>query len=477
MGKQFSGKRLNIKLAILGVVLAVLFIPPIFNNALAIGEVNAYDKRWLVPICVLLFFSAIVWFIFSEKIKRKLSIGYMVLLILISLEVLTRVGVLMFGSERDMMLLKERYTMTFDGNMGLEGNAFSQVKGKPNHLHYNNYGFVGEDFDRNKSDNIIRIACFGESTMTDGTPDYLETYLNANRTELKVRYETQCFAHDDYTSAHSLVTFLMTAIDFKPDYIVIHHGKSEAAIRNVQSGYFRGDYSHALKSWERSYIPDALLIRGSILYRHFRFVTHKRPNWWGKKAYIEQTRTEEFQKFQKIEELKPFRRNIEHMIGVAKMNNIKVVLTTLPHTTETYKPHYESIMPNVEQCNAIMREIAAKYTDDVIFIDLDNMMSGSNELYTTVVDVNEEGIKRKAELLGNPIIETSASTAEYIGTLDNNMCRRDLVAANQKAIHADDNWSKEIQRKADEKGITYNEMLLLDAIHIYRQDSIRFAGE
>ncbi len=439
-------------------------------------EVNAYDKRWLVPISAILFTLSIVWFALSGRIKRKLSTSYMVLIILITLEVLTRIGVLIFGSERDMMLLRERYNMTFNNGMGMEGHPFRQYTGKTSFKHFNNYGFPDDDFNVPRPGNVIRIACVGESTTTDGLTKFIGKYLNANRSELKVRYETMCFAHDYYTSAHSLVTFLNTVLEFKPQYLLVHHGLTEAYVRNSLGGQFKSDYSHALKSWERPWIPDAVLIRGSILYRHFRFVTHNKPRWWGLESYLEKPRTKEpYSKFENPSELEPFRRNIESMIAVAQANGIKVILTTLPHTTEWQTPHYHDFAGNVDQCNTIVREIAEKHKDDVLFIDLDSKLTGSNQLFTKIVDVNDKGRQKKTELIGKQILEHSTGMVNEIAQLPLEQCKQDLINASMNAMHDNIDWRKDIERKADEKGVTYNEMLLLDAIHIYNQDSIRFA--
>lgn len=478
MSKESSLAKRNSILAIVGLVFAILFIPPIFGMVLAIDEVNAYDRRWLVPISGLLFTLGIVWLALGHKIGKKLSNAYMIFLIILGLEALTRIGVLLFGSERDMMLLHERYDMTFDTSEGVEGHPFMQYTGKANYRHFNNYGFIGKDFSVAKPGNVIRIACLGEFTTTDGLPMYIEAYLNDNRKEFKVRYEAMCFAQDRYTSTHSLVTFLTTVLDFNPQYLLIHHGYNETFVRSAPHGLFRNDYSHALKSWERPWIPDALLIRGSIIYRHFRFVTHVKPRWWGLESYLEKPRTEEpYNKFERLNELDQFRRNIEHMVVIARLHGIKVILTTLPHTLEWAKPGYHDVEGNIDQCNAIVKEIAEKYKNDVIFIDLSEKLNGGNHFFSKIVEMTNEGRRRKTELIAEQIMESSTGIVNEIAQMPLELCKQDHIDGMMNAIHDDPNWRKDIERKAEERGITYNEMLRLDAIHMYNQDSIKFFGE
>ena len=98
-----------------------------------------------------------------------------------------------------------------------------------------------------------------------------------------------------------------------------------------------------------------------------------------------------------------FRRNIESIIDVASARQIKVVLTTMPHSMdERYPPlhlHY------IDQFNEVLRSIAANH-DRLLFVDLDKLMTGKdNHVFVDPVHVNDTGKRMKAEYLGKRIID------------------------------------------------------------------------
>src|SRR6266513_6084901 len=103
-----------------------------------------------------------------------------------------------------------------------------------------------------------------------------------------------------------------------------------------------------------------------------------------------------------------FRRNIETIIDVASARQIKVVLTTMPHSTDEHYSHLH--LHHFDQLNEVLRSIAANH-DRLLFVDLDKLMTGKdNQLFRDSVHVNNKGDRMKAEYLGKRIIDDEERT-------------------------------------------------------------------
>lgn len=60
----------------------------------------------------------------------------------------------------------------------------------------------------------------------------------------------------------------------------------------------------------------------------------------------------------------------------------------------------------IDQANEVMRDIASSYSSDVIFIDLDDMMTGKMEsVFVDLAHVTEAGRKAKADVIGEAIMQ------------------------------------------------------------------------
>jgi hypothetical protein len=121
-----------------------------------------------------------------------------------------------------------------------------------------------------------------------------------------------------------------------------------------------------------------------------------------------QIRRKEPQRALNARELGVFRRNIETIIDVATARQIKVVLATMPHSTDNRYPplhlHY------IDQFNEVLRSIAANH-DRLLFVDLDKLMTGKvNDLFVDSVHVNDAGRRMKADYLGKRIIDDEERT-------------------------------------------------------------------
>jgi lysophospholipase L1-like esterase len=212
------------------------------------------------------------------------------------------------------------------------------------------------------------------------------------------------FGQGYWTSAHVLVNFVLNVIDFAPDYVIIHQAANDQHARAPEAE-FRGDYSHYLKVFQPPRIVDRYILRVSVPYRALKFYLNPNPEW----TFVEAAagiRRNEPQRALNARELEVFRRNIETIVDVASARQIKVVLTTMPRSTDERYSHLHYI----DQFNEVLRSIAANH-DRLLFVDLDKLMTGKdNRLFVDQVHVNDTGRRMKAEYIGKRIIDDEERT-------------------------------------------------------------------
>src|SRR5438094_7141 len=332
-----------------------------------------------------------------------------------------RSAVKLFFPNKEVSLAR-RAAWTYDELRRMTGHPFLQFNGVPsrtgeiyrvlkpggrgdeeteNLSTFNNFGFVGRDFAYAKPPGVIRIAALGASTTADGYPAMLEEYINATVAAQSNRFEVMNFGQGYWTSAHVLVNFVLNVIDFAPDFIIIHQAANDEHAR-ASEAEFRGDYSHYLKVFQPPRIIDKYILRVSVPYRALKFYLNPNPEWMFVEA-ASQIRRKEPERALNARELGVFRRNIETIIEVASARQIKVVLTTMPHSTDERYPGL--YLHHIDQFNELLRSIAAN-NDRLLFVDLDKLMTGKvNHLFRDGVHVNDTGNRMKAEYLGKRIID------------------------------------------------------------------------
>jgi hypothetical protein len=406
-------------------IISLLIAPPIFERFFAMLYLFQ-GERVVLWIASLLLMSISLYGFFGRLRPTWVYFVLFNLLILISVELGVRSVVKLFFPNQEVSLAR-RANFTYDELRRFTGHPFLQFNGIPsttgndyvvrggsegkkvtantgNLSTFNNFGFVGRDFAYAKPPGVIRIASLGASTTADGYPAMLEEYLNAGVAAQSNRFEVMNFAHAYWTSAHVLVNFVLNVIDFAPDYIIIHQAANDEHAR-ASEAEFRGDYSHYLKVFQPPRIVDRYILRVSVPYRALKFYLNPNPEW----MFVEsatQIRRKEPLRALNARELGVFRRNIETIIDVASARQIKVVLTTMPHSTDERYSHLPSIQfHQIDQFNEVLTAIAANH-NRLLFVDLDKLMTGKvNDLFLDSVHVNDAGKRMKAEYLGKCIVD------------------------------------------------------------------------
>jgi len=287
----------------------------------------------------------------------------------------------------------------------IRGHPFLQYTGNrnPGGGRFNNYGFSGPDFQTEKPSGTIRVVCLGGSTTESAWPFQMQDMLNeaARRQGRTERFEVLNFGKIGYTSLHDFVTFAVDAIEFSPDYVVVHSGWNDTVARNWPHPV-RWDYADILRPFAMPTIPDKWPVRLSVVYRLALLASGREP-WWADIRNTLETESRAPRAFADPErELLPFRRNIEKIVAFARLRDVRVVLAPIPHSTRDDVPSAEDAR-HLDQCAAVLRGIAAADREGVMLVDLDGELTGRNELFLDLAHMGPEGDAEKAALIGNAI--------------------------------------------------------------------------
>lgn len=393
---------------IIGGIVAILFsFPPVFKIVFATDFLldQEYNKLWIftgiliVMVCLLKY---------KKGVGEKWFLFFLSLLLLIGLEFIARTCINLFAGENAKAEINKMAYWSYPEYQAYTGHPFLQYKGSSNTINnkINNFGFKDDDFTIEKPKNTIRIAALGGSTTESGYPQLMETYLNDHKRNNNVQFEVYNFGISGWTTAHSMSNFMLNVVDFKPDYVIIHHGWNDAIVRNTDPKFFRNDYSHILTTFKPPIAYDKYIVRVSALYRYLKWSLYGRPSW----GALDLAMTSKSDpntvtaNFKNLEELKPFQRNIQHIINHAQLHNIKVILSTQPHTTNKETPLFFSAL-HIDQTNEIIKKISKK-DSLLLFLDLDRQMTGKmDSVFLDLGHMNNKGMSYKAAQFGQVILE------------------------------------------------------------------------
>jgi hypothetical protein len=462
----------------LGAFTSVMLMPFVFERILAVDELLAMERRnlWIFS-TILLIFS--IWLlIFNKKNKLNLVLTFFVFILIVGTELTTRVVVNLIASKQTLQELTNYVNRTYPEFLAFDGHPFTSFMGKSNKTlqgteitggfkPFNNFGFVGNDFEYKKKDGTIRVAALGASTTARGYPALLENILN-NSGKMNCRFEVMNFGVTGWTTAHTMINFMLNVVEFNPDYIIIHHGWNENKVRNYPDNVFRGDYSHAFTYFHEPEIADKIPLRISVIYRllKMKFSGTSMPSWMfvGKSTSIV-NENPVYPMFKNLDELKPFNRNINTIIKIALSNNYRVILTSQPHSTDPNILQYGAAR-GIDQTNSIIRTIKSMYKDEIIYVELDTLMSGkANELFVDIGHLNEEGKRMKAKYIAEKII---ADTSWLYSVCNSNQDNQFFVGLNANEISLINYFKNkivagdvdEIEQLAQEEGLDFETVLL-----------------
>lgn len=266
-------------------------------------------------------------------------------------------------------------------------------------------GFLGPEVACERTPHVPRIACLGGSTTAGNLyQGYEHSYPGELASVLGERLgrpvEVLNFGIPGWTSAESLVNWVLNVQDFHPDVVVLHDGVNDVFPRLAPG--FRSDYTHYARPWNtiRFSAPVRFLTRWSDLFAlwelrnvrirldehasvpHAKITGHALEPWTAE----------------------PFRRNLATLGELVVGNGGTPVLMTMPWN-EANETTAESVplVQGMREHNEIERALAAERGWPLFAL-----AARAPELQADFVDLvhlSPEGNRRKAELLAHFLLE------------------------------------------------------------------------
>jgi lysophospholipase L1-like esterase len=276
--------------------------------------------------------------------------------------------------------------------------------------HVNALGFLDREFVREKPPGVLRIACLGSSTteggnaaQREGSYPYFLARILEERAGRKV--ETLNFGMAGWTTAETLVNYLLVVQDFTPDLVLIHEAVNDVEPRAWPG--FASDYSHYRQPWQevRFSRPFRLLVGASDA---FAATQMRRVEAFGLGAAVNRP-AEGGYRFEggrlPPETAGPFRRNIRTIAEHVRLRGGRPVLITMP-----FDPQRARDLPvfraGLEEHNTLLRELARD--EGLLLVDLDELAQRQpdrlREHFLDLVHMTPEGNRFKAEAIADALL-------------------------------------------------------------------------
>lgn len=312
---------LAVMVSILIMLIGVFFIPQVFESVFAIDYLLNFEIKRLTITASVFVSLGVLFLLFRKRIHIRISLIVFGLTLLLLVEFgfravanLTLSGAEKWSLEIDGLRTYNDYT-AYTGHpflqftkRGLRDLSTNEFK---NPYEHNSLGFNDIDRPYKKPSGEYRIAAIGASTTERGYPQELNKILNTTWTSQSNPVVLN-FGVSSWTSAHSMINYMLNVVEFEPDMLIIHHGWNESEIRNSPKEDFRPDYAHAFKYFHEPERKDALIVRTSLLYRWVKKKLDLQEGWmFLDRATMKRDRVFSDANFSDTTELRPYKRNIK----------------------------------------------------------------------------------------------------------------------------------------------------------------------
>lgn len=262
---------------------------------------------------------------------------------------------------------------------------------------------MGRNHPRAGRPGVARVACLGGSTTAWGYPADLRRQL---REALGREVEVTNWGVGNWTSAESVVNWLLNGQDGTPDAVVVHHAVNDAKAR-LQAGY-RTDYSHfrrpyrppATDPWLRPLAERSLLVCALL---------GKRSGLRGVHDMVGVGQVWDSERAQDPERAAGFLRNMRTLVRHAQARGALAIVMTQPQDEQRAQGrHADHLIALVEEHNELVRELARE--EGALLVDLDAQARALGEarrqLFVDHVHMTPDGRKLKAAAVAQALLQS-----------------------------------------------------------------------
>ena len=279
---------------------------------------------------------------------------------------------------------------------------------------HNDLGFIGPDWQVERTPGVTRIACLGGSTTEGGNPSgllgsypfLLERALERATGE---EFEVMNFGISGWTTAEIICAWFLLVQDYEPDLVILHEVVNDVEPRAWPG--FRPDYSHYRRPWtvERADPLTRWLVSSSDLFAWAasRRALPKladavnRPPQGGYtfdgSGYPAETRG-------------TYERNLRTLCSAVRRQGGDVCLATLPTQPPpppgTSEDGLDNFRVGIAEHNQVMRDLAS--AEGYLLCDLAALQPdkpGVRELFRDLVHVEPHGNQWKASRIRDTLLD------------------------------------------------------------------------
>ncbi len=264
---------------------------------------------------------------------------------------------------------------------------------------------IGEAFyPFEKPADVIRIACLGGSTTMNKYPLFMKEDLL--RYDDAHSYEVMDFGCDGWTSTESVINYVIRVADFKPDFLLVHHGVNDQPPRVWPD--FQPDYAHFRKPWGNQapqwlrslskYSVMAAFFMDRMGYFNFDLQNH----------VIRRQPQDSIKKVPPPGTLEPFKRNLRNLFTLTKATDTQLIFAPM-----AYVGKYEStrFLKQVEAQNQCIRGIAKEY--HVPLAETHKWLKDHEEWFEDSVHLAPQGDRLKSNVFAKVIWQLKQDNYDY----------------------------------------------------------------
>ena len=237
---------------------------------------------------------------------------------------------------------------------------------------YNSQGYLGEEITLNKEPHSFRIFAFGDSNTMDNWPIYLQELSRQSNKKISV----VSAGVPGYSSLQGLNRFKEMLL-FKPDMVIICFGCNDAHRATIPDTEFINNYHR------RTLIKlhlEKILSKFKIGQLIIAFFDRYLPK---KEALVPRVSLQEYQ------------HNLNEIIKISKMKNIKVILLTRPFIGKSPNAFWwKNFAPKY---NAATIELAKD--NDVPVIDIYSYFKDKMDFFSDESHFNQRGHRYMAKII------------------------------------------------------------------------------
>jgi len=278
----------------------------------------------------------------------------------------------------------------------------------------NNIGHFGDDFTLSRKENVVKIACLGDSvtanSYADEVKDYsypmlLEEVLNSKieTSKSKTRFDVYNCGIPGWVSADIVIDFILNIIHTKPDYVILYHAFTDLHLYMTDS--FELDYSHGRYNL------------GEVIHLVKRAYFFPKIPFWHSYEYLKDKivgtgnlRNDLSTILRKQRVSSSYNHSLEveknllkNICIICRHYGINLILSSYAFYSYKDDPLTRRICEGVQKENELLKELSEEF--NIKFVDQANFIPHENEFFLDWIHLTPKGMELLSKKFAENILE------------------------------------------------------------------------